>query len=304
MNINSNKILGFVATLILLIFLSSCKEDIPVNDDIKNYNTLNTSTYPDYLYNVNLVGTKHNEYLDSMYAKLSRMKSDVESQPNTPLVNFVINEAVIFADNNDFDVTNIDTTGLTDSYYDTLSISSFLDTNSFLSQAAENILYQLDSTLNVYANDGMTLMQFETYCDMQITIAYSLGSSTEAYIVGLTLSVAKNSANYWNSKYDDWMTLLEEAESMPVTKNFELNKNSRNAKFLLSSNARRVIASDIAGAVSGAIGGAMAGSAFGGPIGALAVGVANAMVCGGATSAISAVAIVVRVPWWLQGITG
>ncbi len=288
--------------ILLSTILFSCKEEPPVNST-QNLRILNSVSLYDFTNDVNTVGSLHNEYLDSMYTLLSKIKNDEIEQPDIPLLDYLIGNSLSFAYVNGFDNSNVDTTGISDFYFNPIAINDILTTDTILSQSAKNMLISLDSVFNVYSNDGITLMQFETYCNTNINIAYSLDSITEAYVVGIALSVAKNSANYWNTNFDDWIDLLEEESSIQIKNELKHQNKNNNRLLALSPEAKRVISADVAGAVGGAVHG-LYYSWVGGPAVAIAITINAGLVGGAAASGVSALSIVIDVPWWLQGITG
>lgn len=121
---------------------------------------------------------------------------------------------------------------------------------------AQNILNQLKNLVNQYDVSQHTI--FISQCNNLKVSALNLTDNKEALSVGVSVSIAINSFNYWKDNVLAWQNYL--APSTAV------------AKAACSINLKQLGGADISGAVSGAYGGGIAGGPAGVVAGGLLVG--------------------------------
>lgn len=143
----------------------------------------------------------------------------------------------------------------------------FIDTVSQLGVGGRSILTRAFDAQGSYMDSALTLAQFVDSCNALIAESVLLSTDEEALICGVTVSIMKSSAVYWDSQFDNWETLINrvELEGTPMSKVWGMNKKQK-----------KILIADAVGATRGVIVGAITG----GPIGAFIGG----MISGGTSS--------------------
>lgn len=234
-----------------------------------------TDTEATLLQNIDSVGKWHNQFLDTVFAKISRA--------NTTICKPGFNDSIDAWSKAFFQTKNIGTTGSLLRYSKTLEPDTVRPVNdSRYSLLAATYLNKID-TLTAHFRFDSTAQYVNKYDSLAVLVKNNSSpiiTNQERIMLLGSISLSKNSALYWNSNKNKWFTYFNGNCGRPAT--------CLSCK--LSPTEKAVLQADSKGAIAGAI-----GSAPGGPM-----IFAGALVGGGVMSCVKAIRIGTHSDGWLD----
>jgi len=156
-----------------------------------NYNP-NLVNHENFFDSVYVLGQLHNEFLDTMYSKISRIKDSIDIFPNIIFDTYAKQQAISFFNNKGYDIiTYVDTSDLS-----VITLDELITSDTTLSYEAMALLVSLNNALNLYANAD-NIISFINTCDSIIDKSSNLDDSLEQVIISIGASIGKSSAAYW-----------------------------------------------------------------------------------------------------------
>lgn len=232
---------GAFALSLVSMFFSSCKKEVPVSDTKTNalvkpvrFTARFGNNFSEYQSEIQSICDWHNDAMDFWYAYVTNLK------------------------NNGYKATDAAFDSLMrvklDSFFQSHSLNTVPFVNDAppanlptLSQAAGQIIYALDSVVDLYGAGGVDINTLTAYCDSRFADCYNLADPDESDQVGVYCGMIKNSGIYWKDKLEDCIILYDGDVPEPAAMNSK-------QKATLKADAHGAFWGGVSGAAEGPLG--------------------------------------------------